>query len=60
MTTLVHGEHNTRAVELASQALFGKAELAELDESTLAAALKEASVSELAPGGSRARSSICS
>ncbi|GAA3186987.1 hypothetical protein GCM10020255_084200 [Rhodococcus baikonurensis] len=43
MTTLVHGEHNTRAVELASQALFGKAELAELDESTLAAALKEAS-----------------
>jgi len=53
MTTLVHGEHNTRAVELASQALFGKAELAELDESTLAAALKEASVSELAPGEPR-------
>jgi tyrosyl-tRNA synthetase len=49
MTTLVHGEQNTRAVELASQALFGKAELAELDEGTLAAALKEAAVAELPP-----------
>ncbi|WP_068271387.1 tyrosine--tRNA ligase [Aldersonia kunmingensis] len=49
MTTLVHGEHNTRAVELASQALFGKAELSELDEGTLAAALQEASVAELSP-----------
>ncbi|SEH79787.1 tyrosyl-tRNA synthetase [Mycolicibacterium rutilum] len=54
LTTLVHGEAATRSVEHASQALFGRAELAELDESTLAAALREASnnqVAELAPGG---------
>ncbi|MFI6869863.1 tyrosine--tRNA ligase [Nocardia sp. NPDC050406] len=44
MTTLVHGEDNTRAVQLASQALFGRGELRELDESTLAAALTEAAV----------------
>ncbi|AQA22061.1 tyrosine--tRNA ligase [Rhodococcus sp. MTM3W5.2] len=50
MTTLVHGEHNTAAVEHASQALFGKAELAELDESTLAAALTEAAVAQVRPG----------
>lgn len=47
MTTLVHGESNTQAVELASQALFGRAELAELDESTLAAALRETSVAAI-------------
>ncbi|KAA0021136.1 tyrosine--tRNA ligase [Antrihabitans cavernicola] len=47
MTTLVHGADNTRAVELASQALFGRAELGELDEPTLAAALSEASVAQL-------------
>ncbi len=47
MTTLVHGEANTRAVELASQALFGRAELRDLDEPTLSAALQEASVAEL-------------
>jgi len=50
MTTLVHGESNTRAVELASQALFGRAELAELDEPTLAAALRETSVAEVGAG----------
>ncbi|NMN95175.1 tyrosine--tRNA ligase [Nocardiaceae bacterium YC2-7] len=50
MTTLVHGAENTRAVELASQALFGRAELAELDEPTLAAALREASVAQLRSG----------
>ncbi|RJO69320.1 tyrosine--tRNA ligase [Nocardia panacis] len=54
MTTLVHGEANTRAVQLASQALFGRGELRELDESTLAAALREAAVTgdvaELASG----------
>lgn len=44
MTTLVHGEGNTEAVQLASQALFGRAELRALDESTLAAALREAAV----------------
>ncbi|WP_338891876.1 tyrosine--tRNA ligase [Rhodococcus sovatensis] len=50
MTTLVHGEANTRAVELASQALFGRAELSDLDELTLAAALSETSVAELSVG----------
>ncbi len=44
MTNLVHGEVNTRAVQLASQALFGRADLRELDEPTLAAALHEAAV----------------
>ncbi|AYF76200.1 tyrosine--tRNA ligase [Nocardia yunnanensis] len=44
MTTLVHGEENTRSVQLASQALFGRGELRELNESTLAAALTEAAV----------------
>lgn len=50
MTTLVHGEANTRAVELASQALFGRAELRDLDEPTLSAALQEASVEDLRAG----------
>ncbi|MEV6774541.1 tyrosine--tRNA ligase [Nocardia sp. NPDC051030] len=44
MTTLVHGEANTAAVQLASQALFGRGELRDLDESTMAAALTEAAV----------------
>ena len=39
MTNLVHGKDATRAVELAAQALFGRAELTELDEGTLAGAL---------------------
>ncbi|MUL63477.1 tyrosine--tRNA ligase [Mycobacterium sp. CBMA 234] len=54
LTTLVHGQGATDAVELASQALFGRAELGDLDESTLSAALTEASngqVAELVPGG---------
>ncbi|OMC06144.1 tyrosine--tRNA ligase [Mycobacterium sp. NS-7484] len=54
LTTLVHGEAATKAVELASQALFGRAELADLDEPTLGAALREASngaVAQLKPGG---------
>ncbi|MEN4478241.1 tyrosine--tRNA ligase [Mycolicibacterium cosmeticum] len=54
LTTLVHGQAATDAVELASHALFGRAELAELDEPTLAAALSEAGnggVAELTPGG---------
>lgn len=53
LTTLVHGEAATAAVEHASQALFGRAELTDLDEPTLAGALREASsgdVAELAPG----------
>ncbi len=50
LTTLVHGEAATTGVEHASQALFGRGELARLDESTLAAALREAAVAELKPG----------
>ncbi|MGB3486333.1 MAG: tyrosine--tRNA ligase [Mycobacterium sp.] len=51
LTTLVHGESATAAVEHASQALFGRGELSVLDESTLAAAVQETSVADLAPGG---------
>ena len=51
LTTLVHGEAATAGVEHASQALFGRGELSQLDEPTLAAALREASVAELKPGG---------
>ncbi|MBO0854426.1 MAG: tyrosine--tRNA ligase [Nocardia sp.] len=42
MTTLVHGAEHTRSVRLASQALFGRGELGDLDEPTLASALSEA------------------
>ncbi|MDG4668702.1 tyrosine--tRNA ligase [Mycobacterium sp. 236(2023)] len=51
LTNLVHGEQATASVEHASQALFGRGELRELDEPTLAAALREASVAQLQPGG---------
>ncbi|KUI26319.1 tyrosine--tRNA ligase [Mycobacterium sp. IS-1496] len=51
LTTLVHGENATESVEHASQALFGRGELTALDEPTLAAALREASVAELTPSG---------
>jgi len=40
-TTLVHGEHATEQVIAASGALFGRGELRELDEGTLAAAMAE-------------------
>ncbi|MEJ5998811.1 tyrosine--tRNA ligase [Corynebacterium sp. H130] len=49
MTDLVHGHDATVAVELAAQALFGKASLTELDEKTLAGALAETAVFD-APG----------
>lgn len=51
LTNLVHGEQATTSVEHASQALFGRGELGQLDEPTLAAALREASVARLEPGG---------
>src|SRR5882757_545487 len=41
LTTLVHGADETRRVILASQALFGRGELRELDQGTLRAALAE-------------------
>ncbi|MGB5150025.1 MAG: tyrosine--tRNA ligase [Mycobacterium sp.] len=61
LTTLVHGQGATDGVELASQALFGRGELGDLDESTLAAALREASngqVAELEAGGPDAISDL--
>ena len=47
MTNLVHGKDATHAVELAAQALFGRAELTELDEGTLAGALSETTIAEI-------------
>jgi len=41
LTTLVHGQAATDGVMAASQALFGRGDLAELDERTLAGALSE-------------------
>ena len=50
LTTLVHGEQETRRVQEASKALFGQGELAALDGGTLVAALREAPHVELAAG----------
>jgi tyrosyl-tRNA synthetase len=50
LTVLVHGEAATEAVEHASRALFGQGDLDRLDEATLAAALREASIAELKAG----------
>ncbi|SRX95308.1 putative tyrosyl-tRNA synthase TyrS (TYRRS) [Mycobacterium tuberculosis H37Rv] [Mycobacterium shimoidei] len=50
LTTLAHGEAATDAVEHASRALFGRGELARLDEPTLRAALRETPVAELKAG----------
>lgn len=50
MTTLVHGQANTDSVQIASQALFGRAELSDLDESTLAAALSETTIAQFDAG----------
>lgn len=53
MTNLVHGEDATRAVELAAKALFGKAELVDLDEATLEGALSETTIAEIGVEGPR-------
>ena len=53
MTNLVHGKGATHAVELAAQALFGRAELTELDEETLAGALSETTIAEIGADDSR-------
>lgn len=50
MTTLVHGVAATESVQAAAQALFGRGELGELDEDTLAAALEDAGAVEIASG----------
>ena len=49
MTNLVHGEEATAAVELASQALFGRGELSALDAATLSSAVRETTVYEATP-----------
>ena len=49
MTALVHGAQATEAVELASQALFGRAELQDLDEATLSSALQETEIAQASP-----------
>lgn len=46
MTTLIHGEQHTKGAELASTALFGRGDLTELDEQTLAAAVGETTVAD--------------
>jgi tyrosyl-tRNA synthetase len=48
VTTLVHGAEECERVIAASAALFGRAELADLDEATLAAALAETGVVPIA------------
>ena len=50
MTDLVHGPEATKAVELAAQALFGRAELTELDENTLASAVSDTEVADVNAG----------
>ncbi len=50
-TILVHGEEQTRQVINASQALFGRGELAELDERTLDAAMAEVPNGKVDPSG---------
>ncbi|QKV74435.1 tyrosine--tRNA ligase [Amycolatopsis sp. Hca4] len=50
-TTLVHGEEQTRQVINASQALFGRGELGELDERTLDAAMAEVPNGKVDPAG---------
>ena len=50
MTDLVHGPEATKAVELAAQALFGRAELTELDENTLSSAVSETEVADVNAG----------
>src|SRR5690606_14322408 len=50
LTTLVHGEAETKAAELASGALFGRGDLGDLPESTLAAALREAGAVDVEAG----------
>ncbi|WP_370965441.1 tyrosine--tRNA ligase [Amycolatopsis sp. cg9] len=50
-TVLVHGEEQTRQVITASQALFGRGELGDLDERTLDAAMAEVPNGKVDPSG---------
>lgn len=48
LTDLVHGRDQRVATERAAEALFGRADLGELDEQTLVAALEEAGIIDIA------------
>jgi tyrosyl-tRNA synthetase len=52
VTTLVHGAEHTAAVQAASEALFGKGDVASLDERTLVDATAELPGAEVAVGTS--------
>ncbi|WP_353648156.1 tyrosine--tRNA ligase [Nakamurella sp. A5-74] len=52
VTTLVHGAAAAEAAATASAALFGRAEIEQVDEPTLVAALSEAGLVDAAPGTS--------
>jgi tyrosyl-tRNA synthetase len=54
ITTLVHGEEETRRAIAASQALFGRGSLADLDERTLAAVAAEVRAAEVPRHGGAA------
>ena len=47
LTSLVHSAEDAMRVEFAAKALFGQAELAELDEKTLVSSLKELPATEI-------------
>ena len=51
VTTLVHGDEQTRQAQRASEALFGSGDLASLDPATLEAALHEAGTATVSGGG---------
>jgi tyrosyl-tRNA synthetase len=53
MTTLVHGAEETTRAIAASQALFGRSDLAEVDEQTLAAAVAEVPSVQVFAGAAR-------
>lgn len=55
VTTLVHGAAATEGASRAAAALFGRADLGDLDENTLRAALTEAGLTTTAPGASIAQ-----
>jgi tyrosyl-tRNA synthetase len=52
LTTLVHGAEECRRAMAASQALFGRSDLAEVDERTLAAAVAEVPSAQIVATGS--------
>jgi tyrosyl-tRNA synthetase len=60
VTALVHGVAATQAAVDASAALFGRGDLAAIDEATLGASLAEAGLTRFAPGGTVAEALVAS